>query len=323
MSYRISPTTVDRILKETCNVLWKVLSLKGYIEAPTSVEKWKTISRRFELLWNFPNCLGAIDGKHIVMQAPARGGSEYFNYKKTHSIVLLAVCDAKYRFTLVDIGNTGRISDGGVFENSMIGYGISQDLKKMPDEATLQGTNTVAPYVLVADDAFPLKHNLMKPYSAESIRRPERVFNYRLSRARRVIENTFGIASSRFRVLRRPIIASVELVLAATKAIVVLHNYLMEDTVKGMETQHCPHGFIDSSGQTNGAWRTEVASDNNFLDLSSCSSNTYSREAKSVRNSFRDYFNSSQGEVPWQWDTVDSVTNSFDKQPITIKDLSH
>ena len=89
----------------------------------------------------------------------------------------------------------------------------------------------------------------MKPYSAESIRRPERVFNYQLSRARRVIENTFGIASSRFHVLRRPIIASVELVVAATKAIVVLHNYLMEDTVKGMETQYCPHGFIDSSGQ--------------------------------------------------------------------------
>ena len=97
----------------------------------------------------------------------------------------------------------------------------------------------------------------------------------------------------------------------------------MEDTVKGMETQYCPHGFIDSSGKTNGAWRTEVASDNNFLDLSSCSSNTYSREAKSVRNSFRDYFNSSHGEVPWQWDTVDSVTNSFDKQLITIEDILH
>ena len=65
---------------------------------------------------------------------------------------------------------------------------------KMPDKATLQGSSTVAPYVLVGDDAFPLKHNLMKPYPAESIKRPERVFNYRLLRARKVIEDTFGIA---------------------------------------------------------------------------------------------------------------------------------
>ncbi len=94
--------------------------------------------------------------------------------KNDHSIVLLAVCDAKYCFTLVDIDNNICV---GVFENSMIGYRISQDLMKMPDKATLQGINKVAPYVLVANDAFPLKQYLMKPYPGDSTRRPERVFN--------------------------------------------------------------------------------------------------------------------------------------------------
>lgn len=321
MSYRISPTTIGRIVMETCQVLWQVLSSKGYITAPNSVKRWKEISREFELMWNFPNCLGALDGKHIVMQAPARSGSEYFNYKKTHSIVLLAVCDAKYQFTLVDIGNSGRISDGGVFENSMIGYGINQHSLSFPENTILKGSDKVLPYVLVGDEAFPLKPNLMKPYAGGGNSRSERIFNYRLSRARWVIENTFGIAASRFRILRRPIIAKTELVIAITQAIVVLHNYLMEDTNKGRATRYCPHGYTDSNGQSNGQWRAEVASDNNCINIRNCCTNTYSRDAKNVRHSFKEYFNSPQGEVPWQWNVVDSVSNSFDQQPITIEEL--
>ena len=77
--------------------------------------------------WDFPNCVGAIDGKHIVMQAPARAGSSFYNYKGSHSVVLMAVCDAHYKFLMFDIGDSGCESDGSVFASCNIGQSIDEN----------------------------------------------------------------------------------------------------------------------------------------------------------------------------------------------------
>ena len=58
------------------------------------------------------------------MRCPARGGSDYFNYKKTHSIVLMGVCNGSYEFIMVDIGDDGRQSDGRMYSNSNLGFAI-------------------------------------------------------------------------------------------------------------------------------------------------------------------------------------------------------
>ena len=68
-SFRISPTSICRIVDETCKVIWDVLLENGFITAPTTEEEWKTIANSFENKWNFHHCLGALDGKHIGMQA--------------------------------------------------------------------------------------------------------------------------------------------------------------------------------------------------------------------------------------------------------------
>ena len=72
-----------------------------------SEDDWKEIAERFYACWNFPNCIGALDGKHIVIQSPSRSGSLCYNYKGTFSIVLMALVDADYKFTFIDIWTMG------------------------------------------------------------------------------------------------------------------------------------------------------------------------------------------------------------------------
>ena len=169
------------------------------------------------------------------MQAPDRAGSSFFNYKKSHSIVLPAVCNATYEFILVDIGESGTNSDGSVLANSNLGLAMNDGLLKLPEPKTLPGTSKKFPYVFVADEAFPLKPFMVKPSAKNILDEQKGIYNYMISRARRVIENCFGICASRFRIFRRPIIRKVDTVVAITKAVVSLHNYLMRH-----ESNYCP-----------------------------------------------------------------------------------
>ena len=310
-NYRMSPAVVGRIIKETCDAIWTVLIEKRFLQAPSREEDWVKISKNFEQRWNFPNAIGAIDGKHVVIQAPAKSGSAFFNYKKTHSIVLMAVCNANYEFTLVDIGDSGRQSDGSVYANSHLGYAIESNRLNIPKPAQLPNNSTkILPYVFVGDDAFGLKMHMMKPFPFQNLTPDERVFNYRLSRARRIIENVFGIATSRFRIFHRPIIAKVEKVVSITKAVVVLHNFLMSLRSTKDNYNYCPTNYIDQdapSGFSAGQWRGEVNDMGAIQPVKNLGSHNYSQDAKHVRDAYKEYFNI-EGAVDWQWDLVTRVT---------------
>jgi len=60
------------------------------LQAPDSEEEWLEIAQDFERKWNFPHVIGALDGKHVMLQAPVNSGTEYYNYKHFFSIVLMA-----------------------------------------------------------------------------------------------------------------------------------------------------------------------------------------------------------------------------------------
>ena len=256
-SFRIGKSTVCGIVRETCEAIWKALQ-REYVKAPSSEEEWKGVSTQFERKWNFPHCVGAIDGKHVVVQAPANAGSTFYNYKGSHSIVLMAVCDAHYRFILVDVGDAGRHSDGGVLSNSHFGQALEDETLCLPSDSALPGTSAPdLPYVFVGDEAFPLRTNMLRPYPGKNLEESLSIFNYRLSRARRVIENSFGILAARWCIFRRPIIAEPDNVVLFTKAAIALHNFLRTTE----SSVYCPPGFIDGEdGEGNvitGNWRRD------------------------------------------------------------------
>jgi len=208
-TYHVGHSTVNAVIKETASAIWNVLS-HIYLEPPSTEADWLNIANDFEAMWNFPHCLGALDGKHIHIQAPPHSGSLYFNHKKSFSIVLMACCDSKYNFTLVDIGAYGSESDGGVFKNSIFGKLLDENKMSVPQPKQLPNTNIIHPYTFVADEAFPLKSYILRPYPGKNLDPEKRIFNYRLSRARRAIENTFGILVSRWRWLTNNIVTDVQ-----------------------------------------------------------------------------------------------------------------
>lgn len=163
---------------------------------------------------------------------------------------------------------------GGILQNCELGQLLQKDLLPLG-------------YCVVADDAFPLRHYMMKPYKCyrTALTVPQKVFNYRLSRARRIIENAFGILVSRFRVF--------ELVLAAC----ALHNFLRKSS-----STYLPPGSIDeediSSGLIReGRWRTEIIE---LRNLESHRERRASDLANKIRDNLKNYFVNGEA-VPWQY----------------------
>ncbi|XP_046848020.1 putative nuclease HARBI1 [Xenia sp. Carnegie-2017] len=149
-NFRMGKATVSKIVRETCDTIWTAL-YQTYLKIPTSVEEWKKIAVGFEKEWNFPHCLGAIDGKHIMIECPKNAGSAYYNYKNFHSIVLLAICDANYCFTFVDIGDYGSTNDASILANSAFGQTFDKgpETLKIPKPCSYKHLQKL-PFVLIS-----------------------------------------------------------------------------------------------------------------------------------------------------------------------------
>lgn len=266
-----------------------------------------TISNDFREIWNFPHRLGAIDGKHISMGCPLNSGSQFFNYKEFFSLVLLAVCDARYCFTFVHIGNYGCHNDSSVFFYSDLGKELEGGKMALPVAEALDGfPDFLMPNNLVGDKAFALKSWMQRPFPGKYIIEEKRIYNYRLLRARRTIENTFGIMVARRRILAQPISTSVDTAEKIIQKIVCLHNYLRQTNC----ATYCPQGFLDSEDATGniklGEWRGVVGGGGAFAPLAPGRGSRHMQYAAKAQELLKDDLNSEHGSVSCEWDYVKS-----------------
>ena len=173
--FHMGKKTVSRVISETCETLHEILCNK-YLNAPKKKEQWKKISNDFEELWQFSHVIGAINGKHIRIQAPNKSGTLFHNYKGFFSLQLLAVCDAKYNFIFVDVGQYGSNNDCSVLANSNISYAVEGNVLDIPRADKIEGIKKDMPYYLLGDEIFPLNTWLMKPFPGD-LPEAEQIYN--------------------------------------------------------------------------------------------------------------------------------------------------
>ncbi|XP_046394733.1 putative nuclease HARBI1 [Ischnura elegans] len=280
---RVSRSTIACLVPEVCAEIYS--ALREEFKIPDNHNSWRELAENFNNIWQFPHAVGALDGKHILIKAPQGEGSRFFNYKGTHSVVLLALVDASYHFIYVDVGCNGLMSDGGVYKNSTL-YPLLNGGQSLPPPEKLPHRDFSFPYFILGDDAFQLDTTLMKPFPRTcTMSTRHKVFNYRLSRARRVVENAFGILANRFRIYLRPIEVCLPTIDKLILCSCALHNYLLADSPpNSLNVGDSEVAALPSVQERQGA-------------------NYSSTHARLVRENLADYF-MSEGEVDFQWNCV-------------------
>lgn len=256
------------------------------LQVPSTEEEWESVRNGYLQNWNFPNCYGAIDGKHVLIQAPPNSGSQFFNYKGFHSIILMALVNWDYSFTYIDVGCNGCVSDGGVFQNCSL-------YDKLEEGSLFNSAGCI-----IGDDAFPLKPYLMEPYKLSPLTTEQRIFNYRLSRARRVSENAFGILVSRFRILSRKIDCQLQTTDKIVRASCVLHNWLGKNSNHYFALGSVDQENLETGEVVPGRWRSDIAELFNIQDIFGRHRRA-TKLAKQYRKELTRYFNN-EGAVSWQ-----------------------
>ena len=254
--FGVAKATVCVVVKQVCASIVKLL-LPSYIQMPTG-SALKEIVDGFKTNHDFPQCAGAVDGCHVPIVSPQQCPADYFNRKGWHSIILQGTVDDRGRFIDVYIGWPGRVHDARVFSNSSL-YKKGQSNSLFPDlKQKIAGKDI--PIVLLGDPAYPLLQWLMKAFPNNGhLTSQQKTFNYRLSKARVVVEHCYGRLKGRWRCLLKRLDVDVCDAPEIVAACCVLHNVceIHGDAFDEQWMEGVERDFEESSSATAHAQPTE------------------------------------------------------------------
>ena len=254
--FGVAKATVCVVVKQVCASIVKLL-LPSYIQMPTG-SALKEIVDGFKTNHGFPQCVGAVNGCHVPIVSPQQCPADYFNRKGWHSIILQGTVDDRSRFIDVYIGWPGRVHDAHVFSNSSL-YKKGQSNSLFPDlKQKIAGKDI--PLVLLGDPAYPLLQWLMKAFPNNGhLTSQQKTFNYRLSKARVVVEHCYGRLKGRWRCLLKRLDVDVCDAPEIVAACCVLHNVceIHGDAFDEQWMEGVERDFEESSSVTAHAQPTE------------------------------------------------------------------
>lgn len=285
----MSERTIRNIVHTTCNAICTCLS--PVVMPSPNAELWTKTEEGFSKKWNYPNAVGALDGKYVVIDKSPNSGSSYFNYKNCSKFLLMALVDADHKFITIDVGKCGKNGKRTVFRDSQLGKKLFSNKLNLPPPKVLPNTNTLLPLVMVADEAFPLHKHVMRPFPGPQLvnNEPNKIYNYRHNRARGVCENAFGMLCKRFRIYTQKLQVSPKHLETIVSATACLHNFLKDDAKDLWQP-----GEPGSEEVTAG-----------LQDLRGIGGNS-SFEAFDIRENFKHYFDSPTGSMRWQREMINS-----------------
>ncbi|XP_072320000.1 uncharacterized protein [Eucyclogobius newberryi] len=288
--FHMGNTTVRLFVPETLRAIYTVLRAK-YFKCPDTAEEWQEVARGFQSERDFPNCVGALDGRHLNVCAPPET-SESSSPKQEASVSLMALVDSKHKFQFVDVACNGRICNSAEFDGCVLVDALETRLARLPGPARLPGSERLAPHCVVADKAFPLKDYLMKPFLNRKPSTEQQIFNHRISHASKASADAFNVLTNRFCILQNTfnLHSSAVKLEDIVMACCALHNFLC---VKAKETYLAD--ILNQEGRNDTG---------NLLQAALPPSTNATAKSKETRDELCAYFVSKAVAVPSQYDIV-------------------